>query len=104
VGVSPASTAPGSQATTTVSANISSSGVSAGINLVLTDAAKDQLAQDGYDPVYGARPLKRLIQQQIENPLAKRSLRGDFAPGDTIVVDSDGETYSFAKEAAAVSP
>jgi len=72
-----------------------------GLKLMLTDKAKDQLAQDGYDPVYGARPLKRLIQQQIENPLAKRILHGDFAPGDTILVDSDGEMYSFAKEVAA---
>ena len=45
--------------------------------------------------------MKRLIQQQIENPLAKRILHGDFAPGDTILVDSDGEMYSFAKEVAA---
>ena len=76
-------------------------GVSAGINLVLTDAAKDQLARDGYDPVYGARPLKRLIQQQIENPLARRILSGDFAAGDTVVVDASGEVYSFSKQGAA---
>ncbi len=79
--------------------------VGVGMTLELTDAAKDQLAQDGYDPVYGARPLKRLIQQQIENPLAKRILRGDFGPGDHIVVDAAGETYTFAKRVAAeVSP
>jgi ATP-dependent Clp protease ATP-binding subunit ClpB len=70
----------------------------AGMKLVLTDKAKTQLATDGYDPVYGARPLKRLIQQQIENPLARRILRGDFAPGDTIVVDTDGEVYTFEKQ------
>jgi len=73
----------------------------AGICLVLTEAAKEQLATDGYDPVYGARPLKRLIQQQIENPLAKRILRGDFGPGDTVVVDASGEAYSFEKQVEA---
>ena len=79
--------------------------VGVGMTLELTDAAKDQLAHDGYDPVYGARPLKRLIQQQIENPLAKRILRGDFGAGDHIVVDAAGETYTFAKRVAAeVSP
>jgi ATP-dependent Clp protease ATP-binding subunit ClpB len=69
--------------------------------LRLTTAAEDQLARDGYDPVYGARPLKRLIQQQVENPLARRILAGEFVPGDTVVVDSDGEVYTFAKEVAA---
>jgi len=73
----------------------------AGIRLVLTEAAKEQLATDGYDPVYGARPLRRLIQQQIENPLAKRILRGDFGPGDTVVVDASGEAYSFEKQVEA---
>ena len=77
---------------------------SAGMTLTMTDAAKDQLATDGYDPVYGARPLKRLIQQQIENPLAKRILRGDFAPGDAIVVDAAGEAYTFEKQVAARVP
>ena len=67
------------------------------ITIDLTDAAKDQLARDGYDPVYGARPLKRLIQQQVENPLAKRILAGEFSDGDHIEVDVSGETYSFAK-------
>jgi len=69
--------------------------------LRLTRAAEDQLARDGYDPVYGARPLKRLIQQQVENPLARRILAGEFGPGDTVVVDSDGEVYTFEKEVAA---
>ena len=58
------------------------------MTLTLTDTAKDRLAADGYDPVYGARPLKRLIQQMIENHLAKRIVTGDFAPGDTIEVDT----------------
>jgi ATP-dependent Clp protease ATP-binding subunit ClpB len=50
--------------------------------------------------VYGARPLKRLIQQQIENPLARRILSGDYAAGDTVVVDASGEAYSFGKQGA----
>src|SRR5262249_7433556 len=49
-----------------------------GINLTLSDKAKDKLAKDGYDPVYGARPLKRLIQQEIENPLARKILAGEL--------------------------
>ncbi|HUQ51581.1 MAG TPA: ATP-dependent chaperone ClpB [Gammaproteobacteria bacterium] len=67
------------------------------IGLVLDAAAIDRLAQAGFDPVYGARPLKRAIQQQLENPLAQRILRGDFAPGDTIRVTADGGTIGFAK-------
>jgi len=73
----------------------------AGLKLTLTDAAKDQLARDGYDPVYGARPLKRLIRQMIENPLAKRIVSGEFAPGDWIEVDASGEAYTFEKKATA---
>ena len=67
------------------------------MTLELTDAAKTQLAHDGYDPIYGARPLKRLIQQQLENPLAKKILEGDFGPGDRVIVDAAGETYAFRK-------
>jgi len=67
------------------------------MTLTLSDAVKDQLARDGYDPVYGARPLKRLIQQQIENPLATRILNGDFAPGDHIVVEPNGDGYRFMR-------
>ncbi len=67
------------------------------IFLEMTDAACDALAADGYDPVYGARPLKRLIQQQVENPLARKLLAGDFAVGDTILVDRQGEGFSFSK-------
>ena len=54
-------------------------------------------AQAGFDPVYGARPLKRAIQQQLENPLAQRILRGDFGPGDTIRVTADGDVIGFTK-------
>ncbi|MCH8968327.1 MAG: ATP-dependent chaperone ClpB [Planctomycetes bacterium] len=67
------------------------------IDIQLTDAAKDKLAADGYDPVYGARPLKRLMQQHIENPLARRLLAGEFKEGDTIQIDQSGDSYSFTK-------
>jgi len=69
------------------------------IRIELTEAAKRKLAIDGYDPVFGARPLKRLIQQEIENPLARRILSGEFAEGDTIRIDAAGEVFTFAKEA-----
>jgi ATP-dependent Clp protease ATP-binding subunit ClpB len=63
-----------------------------GITLELTDAAKEALADAGWDPAYGARPLKRAIQRLVENPLALRLLEGDFGDGDTIRVDAvDGE-------------
>jgi ATP-dependent Clp protease ATP-binding subunit ClpB len=63
----------------------------------LDDRARDRLAQAGFDPVYGARPLKRAIQQQLENPLAQRILRGDFGPGDVVCVSADGEGLTFGK-------
>jgi ATP-dependent Clp protease ATP-binding subunit ClpB len=67
------------------------------ITLVLSPEARDRLAQAGFDPVYGARPLKRAIQQQLENPLAQRILRGDFGPGDAIRVGAAGEGLAFDK-------
>jgi ATP-dependent Clp protease ATP-binding subunit ClpB len=67
------------------------------IALVLSPEARDRLAQAGFDPVYGARPLKRAIQQQLENPLAQRILRGDFGPGETIRVTADGDVIGFKK-------
>ena len=65
--------------------------------LELTPAAKAALAERGYDPVFGARPLKRTIQRMIENPLAVEVLAGRFAEGDTVVVEPDGETFRFRK-------
>ncbi|MCG8099632.1 MAG: AAA family ATPase, partial [Candidatus Thiodiazotropha taylori] len=63
--------------------------------LSVTDAALDRLGQAGFDPVYGARPLKRAIRQQLENPLAQEILSGRFAAGDTIEVDVSGDGLSF---------
>ncbi|SEL23233.1 ATP-dependent chaperone ClpB [Nitrosovibrio tenuis] len=67
------------------------------INLVVTDAALTELAQAGFDPVFGARPLKRAIQAQIENPLAKEILEGRFGAKDTITVDSRNGVIVFSK-------
>jgi ATP-dependent Clp protease ATP-binding subunit ClpB len=60
------------------------------ITLELTDAARTLLVREGYDPNYGARPLKRAIQRQVETPLAKKILGGEVRPGQTILVDQDG--------------
>jgi ATP-dependent Clp protease ATP-binding subunit ClpB len=62
------------------------------LTLTLTDAALDLLANEGYDPRFGARPLKRTIQRRLQNPLAMKLLNGEFKPGHTIEVDAaDGE-------------
>jgi ATP-dependent Clp protease ATP-binding subunit ClpB len=66
------------------------------MRLELSEAALDRLAEAGFDPVYGARPLKRAIQQQVENPLAQRILRGEFGPGSTVRVDASDEGLAFA--------
>ncbi len=76
-----------------------------GLELDLTDAAKQAIAEAGWDPAYGARPLKRSIQRLLENPLAVRLLEGDFAPGDVVLVDTgSGDTFNgelvFTKAAA----
>ncbi|MET0067664.1 MAG: ATP-dependent chaperone ClpB [Candidatus Thiodiazotropha sp.] len=65
--------------------------------LQITDAALDRLGEAGFDPVYGARPLKRAIRQQLENPLAQDILSGRFGPGDTIQVDRGAEGLTFNK-------
>ena len=69
------------------------------MRITLTDAARDRLAEAGFDPVYGARPLKRAIQQQVENPLAQQILEGRFGPGDTIEVGVGGERLEFQNAA-----
>ncbi len=67
------------------------------IALELTDSARQQIKDEGYDPVYGARPLKRVIQQRIENALATEILTGSFAEGDTVRVDADAHKFTFEK-------
>jgi ATP-dependent Clp protease ATP-binding subunit ClpB len=71
-----------------------------GVAIELTDAAKEHLAEAGWDPAFGARPLKRAIQRLLENPLALRLLEGDFAEGDTILVDARDGALVFEKAAA----
>jgi len=69
------------------------------IRIHLSDAARDKLADAGFDPVYGARPLKRAIQQQVENPLAQEILQGKFKPGDVIEVSVDDDRLDFRNAA-----
>jgi ATP-dependent Clp protease ATP-binding subunit ClpB len=71
------------------------------LSLELTDAAKEVLAEAGWDPTYGARPLKRALQRLVENPLAQRLLEGDFAEGETIRVDAQNGELVFEKAALA---
>src|SRR3990167_8820251 len=71
-------------------------------NITITDQALDYLVATGYDPVYGARPLKRAIQQHIENPLAHEILSGKFIPGDIIQIDLEKERIVFSKATAIV--
>ena len=68
------------------------------IGFEMTDQAIDLLGEAGFDPVYGARPMKRAIQQQLENPLAQEILSGHFIAGDTIKVDVDNEGLRFLKD------
>ncbi len=67
------------------------------IGLSLSDAALEKLVEAGFDPVYGARPLKRAIQQQMENPLAQALLKGEFVQGDIIQVDVEGDQFQFSR-------
>jgi ATP-dependent Clp protease ATP-binding subunit ClpB len=67
------------------------------LRLVVTEAARARVAALGYDPAFGARPVRRVIQQEIQNPLATELLRGEYPEGTTIEVDVDGEQFTFAK-------
>ncbi len=68
-----------------------------GVSVELTADARRWLADKGYDPVFGARPLRRAVRRYVENPLAMKVISGDFALGDTVVVDEDGDGLSFRK-------
>jgi ATP-dependent Clp protease ATP-binding subunit ClpB len=68
------------------------------INLEITDAARDVLARAGFDPVYGARPLKRAVQRLVENPLSKRIIEGGFSKRDTVVISAKGNELVFKKK------
>ena len=66
-----------------------------GVDLEITEAARELLGREGYDPAYGARPLKRLMQRRLENPLAQRMLAGEVRDGDRVVVDAAGDEITF---------
>ena len=67
------------------------------ITIDVTDAAKRALVQEGYDAVFGARPLRRVVERQVENALARRILSGEFSEGDRVLVDYADGQYTFAK-------
>jgi ATP-dependent Clp protease ATP-binding subunit ClpC len=71
------------------------------LNIELTKKAKSWLAKEGYDPVYGARPLRRVIERYVENPVSSQVLRGELKEGDTVLVDlgKDGLTFKTKKKA-----
>jgi ATP-dependent Clp protease ATP-binding subunit ClpB len=71
------------------------------LGLQVTDAAKDAIAAQGFDPQFGARPLKRAVQRLVENPLAEAVLRGEYEPGGTVVVDATGGQIGFSRHAGA---
>ena len=70
------------------------------IDLELTEAAATHLAREGYDPVYGARPLKRAIQKELETPIGRRLLAGEIRDGDKVIVDFKGGEFTFSTKAA----
>ncbi len=70
------------------------------LSLVVTDTARQELANRGYDPQFGARPLKRVVQQQLQNPLAAELLKGQYPESSTIKIDFDGEEFTFERAAA----
>jgi ATP-dependent Clp protease ATP-binding subunit ClpA len=67
------------------------------IKLEFTNGARDLIMDEGYDPAFGARPLKRTIQQRLENPLASELLAGKFSDGDTVKINADGHRFTFEK-------
>jgi ATP-dependent Clp protease ATP-binding subunit ClpB len=75
------------------------------IGLRLTEAARDAIVAEGYDPHFGARPLKRTLQRRVQNPLAMKLLKGEFKPGQTVEVGYDGTDFRFAvQQSPSTSP
>jgi ATP-dependent Clp protease ATP-binding subunit ClpB len=70
----------------------------AGLQLEVTEAAIARIAEQGFDPAYGARPLKRVIQREVQNPLATSLLRSSYPEGSTVVVDFDGDAFTFTQQ------
>ena len=73
------------------------------VSIELTDAARKWLAKQGYDKMFGARPLRRALQKYIESPLSVQMLRGDFVSGDTVLVDMKEEQIEFRKGGAGIA-
>ncbi len=73
-----------------------------GLSLDVTETARNAIANEGYDPTYGARPLKRVIQQRIQNPLAVELLRGEFREGDCVRVDYEESAFTFSQGDASI--
>ena len=71
------------------------------IELEVTDAARSLLGREGYDPTFGARPLKRTIQRLVQDPLALRLLEHEVSEGDTVVVDAEGDALTLTRAATA---
>jgi ATP-dependent Clp protease ATP-binding subunit ClpB len=67
------------------------------LKMSLTDGAKDRLVELGYEPAFGARPLKRAILKKVQDPLAEEILAGGYSPGSVVKVDVKGEEFVFAK-------
>jgi ATP-dependent Clp protease ATP-binding subunit ClpA len=65
------------------------------LEIELTDQAKELLAEEGYDPTFGARPLKRVIQREVQDPLALHLLKGDICEGDRVRIDVRGSHFTF---------
>jgi ATP-dependent Clp protease ATP-binding subunit ClpC len=75
-----------------------------GLTISLTDAAREWLAERGYDPSFGARPLRRVMQREVENSLAKRLLSGEFAAGDHVLVDTEEDRLVFIRQGGTAHP
>jgi ATP-dependent Clp protease ATP-binding subunit ClpA len=70
------------------------------VHMTISEATKDVLLKDGFDPAYGARPMRRAIQRLIQDPLSLKLLEGDYAPGDTVVVDAEDGKLKFDRQPA----
>jgi ATP-dependent Clp protease ATP-binding subunit ClpB len=78
--------------------------VEAGLTIQVSEEAKKAIANEGFDPTYGARPLKRIIQQRIANPLATALLQDRARPGSTVLVDGNGNDFTFTPATSETAP
>jgi ATP-dependent Clp protease ATP-binding subunit ClpC len=80
--------------------DVSKSLLMKGISMEATDAARDWLGEKGYDPIFGARPLRRVIQNELEDRLSEALLEGRFGPGETVLIDCEGGEIVLTKQEA----